>query len=158
MNSAVIPLAEWAPLLLTQDEPTKIGDLSRPVHQVAAGPHDLLEQPARDRRLGHDTLAAGVQHGDLRALLVGGEVRLEEELAYLGAVLDDPRAGGRGGFAGEVLACRVAGRVVEAAEHDPAGRVLLDVAQPPGSRRRFGGLLDLVEVLDQPLPEGPGLP
>jgi hypothetical protein len=51
----------------------------------------------------------------------------------------------------------VAGCVVEAAEHDPAGGVLLDVLQLARAGRLLGRLLDVVEVLVEPSAEQPGV-
>ena len=112
-----------------------------------------LNRRVGDRRLGHHALAAGAQHVDLRRLLVGGEVALEEEALDVGVLLEDPVAGGLGRLAGHVLAGGVAGRVVEARVEDAARRVLLDVLEAARLRRRLGDLADLVEVLVQPLAE-----
>jgi hypothetical protein len=88
----------------------------------------------------------------LRALLVGGEVGLEQELLYARVVIVDPAARRLGRLAGEVLAGGIVRRVIEAAEQDAAGRVLLDVLQAPGAGGLLGGG-DLVEVLLEPAPE-----
>ena len=115
------------------------------------------EELVGDRRLGHHALAARVQHVDLRALLVRREVRLQEPLLDAVVLRRDPRGRRLRRLAGEVLARGVAGRVVEARVEDAAGRVLLDVLQPPGARRGLGHLLDLVEVLVEPHAERPRL-
>jgi hypothetical protein len=103
--------------------------------------------------LGHHPLAARVQHVDLRALLVGREVRLEEVVLDARVVGDDPLARRLRRLAGQVLTGRIAGRVVEAGEDDAARCVSLDLDQLPRARRRLGGLLDVVEVLLEPAGE-----
>src|SRR5919109_52120 len=115
--------------------------------------HDLLDQVARDGGLRDHPLAACAQHVHLGALLVGGEVRLEEVVLELRVVGSDPLAGHRGRLPGHVLARGVPGRVVEAAEQDAARGVLLDVEQLAGPRRALGHLLDLLEVVVEPVGE-----
>src|SRR5204862_1083079 len=112
----------------------------------------------RQRRLRHYALAARAQHVHLGGLLVGREVRLEEEVLDARVVRGDPGARRRGRLAREVLAGRVARRVVEARVEDAARRVLLDVAQLPGARGGLGGLANLVAVLVEPRRELARLP
>ena len=131
MNIAVMPLAEWAPLLLTPDmKPPRLETCARAVHQLACSScMTLLEQRVRDRRLGDHALAARVQHVDLRALLVGGEVATRGRSCSMRGSCS--RIHGRPpAVALPVMFWPggVAGRVVEARVEDAAGRVLLDVA------------------------------
>src|ERR1019366_885489 len=55
-------------------EAAEVGDLAGSEYELGRGVHDLAKQRVRNRRLGHHALAAGAQHVDLGALLVGGEV------------------------------------------------------------------------------------
>jgi hypothetical protein len=150
MNIAVMPFAEWAPLLFTPDMNPPRFDTWRAEHQLGVRPHHALDHGVRDHRLGDDALAARVQHVHLRALLVGREVRLEEVVLDARVVGHDPLAGGLRRLARQVLARCVAGRVVEAREQHAAGAVLLDLDQAARACRFLGGRLDLVEVLAQP--------
>jgi hypothetical protein len=68
-------------------------------------------------------------------------------------VLDDPATRRLRRLAGEVLARRIARRVVEARVEHPARRVLLDVEQFPGPRRGLCGRLDVLEALVEPAAE-----
>jgi hypothetical protein len=90
------------------------------------------------------------------ALLVGGEVGLQEVLIDVRPLLRDPAARGLGSLAGQVLPGGVAAREVESRVQDPAGLVVLDLVQPADPGRRLGGGLDLGEVLVQPASELPG--
>src|SRR4051794_9307741 len=100
-------------------------------------------------RFRDDALAAGAQHVDLRALLVGRERPLEEVMLDLGE-LEDPAARLLRRLAGHVLARRVAGRVVEACVDVPRGGIALDLHELAAPRRRLGRRLDLIEMLIEP--------
>jgi hypothetical protein len=131
MNIAVMPFAECAPLLLNAGhEPAEVRDLPCAVHEPGVGSHHAPKDLIRDHGLSHDPLAAGPEHVDLRALLVGGEVRLEEVVLDGVVVRLDPPAGGLCRFPRQVLAGGVAGGVVEARVEDAAGGVLLDLHEP----------------------------
>src|SRR4051794_12860727 len=137
MNIAVMPLAECAPLLLTPDmKPPRLAT-SRARKRMSPLACIIPCSSASGSTASATALPAGAQHVDLRALLVGGEVGLEEVMLDVRVLLDDPAARRLCGLAGEVLARRVAGRVVEARVEHAARRVLLDVEQLPRAGRRL---------------------
>src|SRR5207302_3319472 len=94
---------------------------------------------------------------DLRGLLVGGEVRLQLEVADSVVVLGDPLARCGGRSTRHVLPRGIAALEVETKKSILARRVLLDVAQRTSAGRGLRLLLDLAEVLDDPVAERPGV-
>jgi hypothetical protein len=124
---------------------------------LRGGAHDLADQFRRGRGLRRDPLTASVQDVHLRALLVGGQVGLQAELAHARAVRHDPPACPRRRLTGHVLSRGVPGGVAEPEEDKPAGRELLDVARAASAGCRVRLPLDVTEAGRHPLPERPGL-
>jgi hypothetical protein len=82
MNMAVMPLAEWQRRCCWRPRRSRRRwrhRSGRPALGLDA--HALDQHVALDHRLGGDALAARAHDVDLRRLLVGGEVRLQVEVA-----------------------------------------------------------------------------
>src|SRR3954465_5767025 len=109
MNSAVIPLAEWAPLLFTPDmKPPRfdtwrarnISSVSERMIRLTT-PAGMVPSPTtrlpRVRSMFPRALSRGGPPGHWGGLLVGGEVRLEDVELDARVAVDDAGGSYRGG-------------------------------------------------------------